>query len=748
MQQPAIEACKKRGYSTIVADQNPAARCTHLGDLFVPIKGNDPDQLTEALSPYRGRFHGCFTLGTDMALFVGAINDEFQLKGITRKQGDIMTHKGKMRQFFTDHGLLQPPWLCSSSKMEVSDWMINHPFEAYVIKPVRNMGARGIMYLQSPRDLSFAFEYAINYSRENEVIIEPYIRGHEFSIDTLTWEQKTYSTGFADRIIEIKDGRFFIETGHTMPSAYHEEVHKSVTLEMAKIAKALSQIGDTPFFGALKGDVRLSESCEIVVGEAAARLSGGFMSTHTYPLATGCDLIEASLDMLEGKTPYMLQKGKHQKYHSVVIERAIVAPPGKLSDITSPEKSDPLKNGLIEWIENFREGDIIPTLQNNVGKLANAIVRAPSLGEAENIWQKVRESVRFSVTTPDISDSDIRTIARKRFRKDVCRACLVCDGVECSSGVPGMGGTGDMKGFCESVRLLNDISINTVTTPAEPSEKTVKPGIDFNFLGQSFAAPLMIAPVTGARTNLGGAITEYDYVMETGAAGDLLNLAVMYGDGATPDKYHVGLEAIRHFGGGFLVVKPLENQEEIITRVQAAEKAGAGGWGMDIDSVGIATMEARGRKTVHKSAADLREIASSSKLPFFIKGISDIAAAELAISAGASAIMVGNHGGRVDSNTPPAVKTIPDIAAHVKKNFPHISVIADGGIRSGAAMFKMIALGAGAVSVARPVAIATVAYGRLGARALLARYITGLTNLMQERNLRSVKEICREHLAM
>lgn len=751
LQGPLIEACLARGYYTIVADRNPKAGNAKKGAAFVEIEDNDPDSLAAALEPYRGRFGACTTLGTDMALFIGVVNEAFGLPGINRRQGEVMTHKGKMRAFLKEHGLAQPPWLCSASKEELTAWVEKNPAEAYVIKPVRNMGARGIMYLKGPQDLSFAFEYAAAFSREGEVIIEPYIKGHEFSIDTLTWEGVTYSTGFADRIIEIKDGRFFIETGHTMPSRYNDIVHREVVDQIGEVARALGAISEAPFFGPLKGDVRLSEMGEVVIGEVAARLSGGFMSTHTYPLASGCDLIGASLDTLEGKSPHILQSGAHRRYRGVVIERAIVGSEGKLTRFHNPfAPGEPPQAGLLEFFQNFQVGDLIPALQNNVGKLANAIVGAPDLKQAEALWKNISKGVEIQIEEAALDYSQIRKRAREKFSSSICKACRVCDGVDCASGVPGMGGAGfpgSMSGFRRSVEGLDKIEIAPppAASPGEPPTHTAPPALEFSFLGRPYAAPLMIAPVTGAKTNLGGAITEYDYVIETGAAARSLGVAAMFGDGATPDKYLISLEAIAHFGG-YLVVKPRSDQDEIIKRVRGAKEAGAFGWGIDIDAVGIATMEARGQKTSHKSSDQLREIAAAVDLPFFVKGISTTAGAELALSAGASAILVGNHGGRVDEKTPPAVETLAEIAAYVKTNYPAAAVIADGGIRSGAGLFKMAALGASGGALARPVAIAAVAYGRLGVSSLLRAYIAELKELMEERGLGHVGQIERSHI--
>ncbi len=72
----------------------------------------------------------------------------------------------------------------------------------------------------------------------------------------------------------------------------------------------------------------------------------------------------------------------------------------------------------------------------------------------------------------------------------------------------------------------------------------------------------------------------------------------------------------------------------------------------------------------------------------------------LAIEAGAKAIVVSNHGGRVLDHTQSTAKVLPEIAEAVKGK---IMILVDGGIRSGVDVFKMLALGADAVLIGRPV---------------------------------------------
>ena len=167
---------------------------------------------------------------------------------------------------------------------------------------------------------------------------------------------------------------------------------------------------------------------------------------------------------------------------------------------------------------------------------------------------------------------------------------------------------------------------------------------------------------------------------------------------------------------------------------------------MDIDAVWFKTMIRKNQKTNRKTLSEIMELKESSSLPFFLKGIMGVRDAELACQAGASAVIVSNHGGRILDSMPATAAVLAEISGFVKKEFPNVEVLADGGIRSGADIFKMLALGAKAVLVGRPVVISTVAYQRMGAHYLLESYINEFKKILQVMGLSTLNQISHAHI--
>jgi lactate 2-monooxygenase len=96
---------------------------------------------------------------------------------------------------------------------------------------------------------------------------------------------------------------------------------------------------------------------------------------------------------------------------------------------------------------------------------------------------------------------------------------------------------------------------------------------------------------------------------------------------------------------------------------------------------------------------DLAMIRVNTRLPILLKGIVHPDDAARAVAAGMDGVIVSNHGGRQVDGAMGALDALPAVVARVPKEFP---VLFDSGIRSGADIFKAIALGARAVLIGRP----------------------------------------------
>lgn len=326
--------------------------------------------------------------------------------------------------------------------------------------------------------------------------------------------------------------------------------------------------------------------------------------------------------------------------------------------------------------------------------------------------------------------------ARERM-KTVCRMCKVCGERDCVSGVPGMGGAGGGGGFKANRQALNDLAINMRLI-----HEVTDPEMSFDFFGETLSIPVLAAPVAGVKINMGGAIAEDEYINSVMDGCRTFGTMAACGDGVPDPIYQAGLAAVKKQGGrGWPVFKPWDD-EELFRKLGEAEDAGAKVIGMDIDAVGLVTPRLMGRPIYPKSMAKLREIfASFSQFKFVLKGIMGVADALDAVEAGAAGIVVSNHGGRALDNTPGTAAVLPAIAEAIKGR---LMVMVDGGVRSGADVLKMLALGADAVLIGRPVAFAAIGGGAEGVAKYFEQIKGELMSAMILTGCQDLKAISRE----
>ena len=316
-----------------------------------------------------------------------------------------------------------------------------------------------------------------------------------------------------------------------------------------------------------------------------------------------------------------------------------------------------------------------------------------------------------------------------------CKSCKICNGLTCKNTIPGPGAKGLGTGFIRNYQKWQELCVNMDTIcENSPADTT------FDFFGHRLALPVMAGPVGAMQLHYGDRYNDMEYNDLLVAACAKAGILAFTGDGTNPAVMEGASKAIAaNHGAGVTTVKPW-NKEEVFRKLDMAKASGAWAIAMDIDAAGLPFLKNLTPPAGSKTVEELKEIADYAQVPFILKGIMTVRGAEKAVKAGAKAIVVSNHGGRVLDQCPATAEVLPEIVAAVGKD---VMVLVDGGIRTGMDVFKALALGAKGVLIARPFVNMVYGGGLEGPAALVAKLKAELEDTMLMCGAHSLAEIDR-----
>ena len=319
----------------------------------------------------------------------------------------------------------------------------------------------------------------------------------------------------------------------------------------------------------------------------------------------------------------------------------------------------------------------------------------------------------------------------------VCKACPVCNGRACGNQIPGPGAKGVGDTAIRNYEAWKTIRVNMDTICGHEAVDTT-----LSLFGREFKYPFFAGPIGAIQNHYGTKFTDLSYndVMVRTCADS--GIAAFTGDGINPATIPDACKTIAAVGGtGIPTVKPWD-VDTVNEKLAHCKASGCFAIAMDVDAAGLPFLKNRMPPAGSKTVEELREIAENAGVPFIVKGVMTVKGALKAREAGAAAIVVSNHGGRVLDQCPATAEVLPAIADALKGSGMRIFV--DGGIRSGVDIFKALALGADAVIICRPFVTAAFGGDAEGIRFYIEKLGSELADTMTMCGAKRLSDITRD----
>ena len=253
------------------------------------------------------------------------------------------------------------------------------------------------------------------------------------------------------------------------------------------------------------------------------------------------------------------------------------------------------------------------------------------------------------------------------------------------------------------------------------------------FLGETFSMPVMMPAFSHLKAYNGRELTGLEEYSIAAKNLNVLNFCGMMENDLYQKIADTGAKTVR-------IVKPYEDDGKVRDQLAYAKEAGAFAVGIDIDHIfgedGYDVVI--GEKMTYQTVEKLADYAAVTDLPFIVKGVLSVQDAVKSVQAGAKAIIVSHHHGRLPFAVPP-VLALPRIKEALEGT--GIEIIVDCSIANGADVYKCLALGADAAAAGRAMLPALEKDGAAGVEGVFNKIASELRFIMSMSGFERVEDI-------
>lgn len=378
LQKSLIARCKVKGLYTIGIDPCEDAVCKDDVDIFEVVGGQDYEKTLEVAKRYD--VAGVITTATDKPLVMMArVAEALHLPFYSVKTAQWSTDKYQMKQRFMLGGVPFAKGKLAKTIDDVSDFVF-----PVIVKPRDNSGSRGVKLCCDKQELQECINEALEFSHLDTVLVEEFIEGQEYSIESIHFDGKSKVIQFTEK--KTTDFPYNVELGHMQPARLSDEMKDEIREIIEKIAKALN-------FNNCGSHTELKiGSRGITVIETSPRFGGDFITSTLVPLSTGLNIDDLLIEISIGNklSDKDLQPVKNRCSGVVFFN----LPEGKIEKIGNLDKLKTIK-GLHFYYFGLKEGDIVKKIKNSLDRYGDAVFVADTREELEimmNEFNKIVEN--------------------------------------------------------------------------------------------------------------------------------------------------------------------------------------------------------------------------------------------------------------------------------------------------------------------------------------------------------------------
>lgn len=370
-----ITRAKAMGLFVVGIDPFEDAVAKDYCDAFEVVGGQDFIGTIDVAKKYK--VSAIVTAATDKPLVMMArVAEELHLLFFSVETAEWSTDKFQMKQRFLEGGVP-----CARGRLIHNSEEAQDLYFPLICKPRDNSGSRGVKLCRDLIELDSCIKEALEVSKFDTVLVEEFIEGREFSIESLHYDGKSEVIQFTEK--KTTEFPYNVELGHQQPANLTDDQRNQISDIISKIASCM-HFENCPSHTELKINER-----GIFVIETSPRLGGDYITSTLTPLSTGINLEDQLLHIALGE-PVDTTTGRVDKASAVCF---FSLSEGKVKAI------DSRINEVSKWpnVHSFhlklKAGDTVNKITSSLNRYGQFIVTSDSREEVDSLVEKYEHQI-------------------------------------------------------------------------------------------------------------------------------------------------------------------------------------------------------------------------------------------------------------------------------------------------------------------------------------------------------------------
>lgn len=375
LQLSIINRANAMGLFTVGIDPCEDAYAKNACQAFEVVGGQDYEGTLAVAKKYN--VSAVVTAATDKPLVMMArIAKELNLPFYSVETAQWSTDKYQMKQRFIEGGVP-----CARGRLIHNADEAKDLFFPVICKPRDNSGSRGVKLCRDIQELQECIDEALQYSHLDTVLVEEFIEGQEYSIESLHYNGKTEIIQFTEK--RTTEFPYNVELGHKQPANLSENERQLIRNVISKIADCM-HFENCPSHTELKINKR-----GIFVIETSPRLGGDYITSTLTPLSTGINIEDQLLHIALGEK-VDTTTGRVENASAVCF---LSLPEGEVAAIDEQISEVPSWPNIFNFNLKLKEGDKVNRITSSLNRYGQFIVSGRTREELDKIVEKYNKNI-------------------------------------------------------------------------------------------------------------------------------------------------------------------------------------------------------------------------------------------------------------------------------------------------------------------------------------------------------------------